>query len=337
MPAGRQPLSHPPTLFELRWTGRERGVETDMQQKEFHSLIEMPLSELMEKADKVRSASIGNKLDICTITNAKSGLCSEDCKFCAQSAHHKAEIEVYPLKSKETMVAEAKEAKANGAQRFGIVTSGRGLSKKDLDSVIETVKEITENVGMIACASLGELSEEDLVRLKNAGLKRYHHNIETSRNFYSKITTTHTFDDRLRTIRFAKETGLEVCSGGIIGLGETWQDRIDMALTLKELDVNSVPVNVLVPIEGTPMSGQDNISASDAVRTIAIFRIILPGKTVKLAAGRESKLKDHQAMAYMAGANGMLIGGYLTVKGRSVEDDKKLIKEILSSWEKKTN
>ena len=297
----------------------------------YSDLLKLPLTDLIKKADQERRRNIVC-MDICTITNAKSGSCSEDCKFCAQSAHHTSKIESYPLKPMEIMLDEARVAKNNGAKRFCIVTSGNVLSDGDLKTVAETITQLRDSVGIDADASLGRLSKERLKILKDAGLTRYHHNIETSRNFYPKIVTTHTFDERLETIKAAKDAGLEVCSGGIIGLGETWQDRIDMALTLKDLDVDSVPINVLNPIKGTPLENAAKLSPLDAVRTIAIFRIILPGKTIKIAAGRETILKDYQAMCFAAGANGMLIGGYLTMKGRPVEEDLKLISEIEGSW-----
>lgn len=303
-----------------------------MNSKDFKALLDKPLPELIKEADKVRASFQKDVLDICTITNAKSGLCSEDCRFCAQSSHHKAQIDIYPLKSREVMIAEALQAKMNGAKRFGIVTSGNALTGNELGRIIDTVKEVSKS--MIACASLGALTYEQLKALKDAGLSRYHHNIETSRNFYPKIVSTHDYDERINTIKAAKKAGLEVCSGGIIGLGESWDDRFEMAALLKELDVDSVPINVLVPVKGTPMEGKNFITPADAVRTMAIFRIILKNKTIKVAAGRETVLKDHQTMAFMAGANGLLIGGYLTTRGRSVEEDQKFIKEIREIWKK---
>lgn len=183
------------------------------------------------------------------------------------------------------------------------------------------------------CASLGSLDEEALLLLKQAGLSRYHHNIETSPNFFPQIATTHSFQDRIKTIIAAKKTGLEVCSGGIIGMGETLNDRIEMALWLKKLNVDSVPINVLVPIKGTPLQDREPLSCSEAVRTIALFRIILKDKIIKIAAGRESILKDFQALAFMAGANGMLIGGYLTIKGRDPGDDRRLVEEVKKLWQ----
>ncbi|MFA5104572.1 MAG: biotin synthase BioB [Candidatus Margulisiibacteriota bacterium] len=305
-----------------------------MYDAELYKLQDRSLSELMRLADTIRAEKSGSNIDLCTITNAKSGACSEDCRFCAQSSHYSTDIASYPLKSMKTMVEEARTAKGYGAHRFCIVTSGNSLSPEELALISGTVTKIISDVGMIMDASLGALSLDDLLLLKLAGLTRYHHNIETSRDFYPKIVSTHSFDQRVNTIKSAKKAGLEVCSGGIIGLGESWKDRIDMALLLKELDVDSIPINILNPIKGTPLQGADNISVEDAMKTIAIFRIILPGKVIKVAAGRETKFKGHQQDIFRAGANGMLIGGYLTTKGRPVEEDRALVEEMEEMWGK---
>ena len=295
-------------------------------------LLKKPLAKLIAEADSVRSEFTGSRLDVCNIINAKSGLCAEDCKFCAQSARHRTGAPTHPLVSIDTLVSKAEEAKDMEAERFGIVTSGNRLTPEEISVICRAAAEIRSRIGITLCASLGALSREDLAALKEAGVSRYHHNIETSPHFYPNIVSTHSFQERVDTIKAAKSVGLEVCSGGIIGMGESWQDRIDMALLLKELDVDSVPINILIPIKGTPLETLDRISCSDAVRAIAIFRIILKGKTIKIAAGRESALKDFQAMIFMAGANGMLIGGYLTVAGRELEADRDLIKEIKKAW-----
>lgn len=292
----------------------------------------MPLTALMARANRLRARHMGMAMDLCTITNAKSGLCSEDCKFCAQSGRHKTGIAVYPLKSIEQMFQEARQAKANGAKRFGIVTSGNRLTKPEIDTIAETIKRVRRDIGIGACASLGELEKSEFLQLKRAGLSRYHHNLETSREYFPKLVTTHTFNDRIKTIKAAKAVGLEVCSGGIIGLGESMQDRISMALTLKALKVDSVPINVLMPIAGTRMAHAKPLPNDEVIRTIAIFRIILKDKVVKIAAGRESALKDFQALAFMAGANGMLVGGYLTTRGRAVIDDQRLVEEVKRLW-----
>jgi len=304
-----------------------------MDKNEIKELLDMPLPELIVLANKARKQYIGKKLDICTILNAKSGLCSEDCKFCAQSSHHKTSVQVYALKSVEQILEAAKRAKEIGSQRFGIVTSGNIVSQADFEVIIQAVKRVKNEIGIAVCASLGSLSEGQLKALRDSGVERYHHNIETSPSFYPKIVSTHTFQDRVKTIKYAKNAGFVVCSGGIIGLGESMQDRIEMALFLKELDVDSVPINILIPVKGTKLDGLNAITCEEAIRTIALFRMILKDKVIKIAAGRESLLKDFQALGFMAGANGMLIGGYLTTRGREVSEDHKLIAEIEKLWQ----
>jgi biotin synthase len=296
--------------------------------------LKEPLKKLVFRADKIRKKHTGDRLELCSIINAKSGLCGEDCKFCAQSARHASKISRYSLKSKDEIVKAARRAKEIGAQKFGIVTSGNKLTPKELNIIAQAISEIKNKIGIIVCASLGALKKDQLKTLKKAGLSRYHHNIETSPRFYPRVCSTHNIDERIRTIKHAKDAGLEVCSGGIIGMGETWQDRIDMARLLKKLGVDSVPINLLVPIKGTSLENTKPISFKDAVRTVSIFRIILKDKVIKIAAGREAVLKDSQVNGFTAGANGMLIGGYLTVKGIGLEEDYKLIKEIKRLWKK---
>lgn len=304
-----------------------------MKKENIDKFLKLPLAELIAKADKIRERFAGNRVELCNILNAKSGLCSQDCKFCAQSARHKTGSGVYPLKSKADMLEAARRAKEIGAERFDIVTSGDKLSKEDFRVIVDAISEITENIKIKMCASLGSMGDREFFLLKQAGLSRYHHNIETSPGFFPKIVSTHTFEDRLKTIKAAKKAGLEVCSGGIIGMGETMDDRIQMALILKELKVDSVPLNILVPIAGTPLGEKLVLPCEEVIRTIAIFRIILKDKIIKIAAGRESILKDFQALGFMAGANGMLIGGYLTIKGRSVEEDLKLVDQVQRLWQ----
>jgi biotin synthase len=303
-----------------------------MERSEIKRLLELPLTDLIARANRVRQDAAPDTLHLCNILNAKSGLCAEDCKFCAQSARHATGVATYSLMSKAGMVAAAKEARNMGAHHFGIVTSGNALTRQDLHVIAEAMAEIRDTVGIANCASLGKLDDESFKLLKRSGLTRYHHNIETSANFYTKIVTTHSFQERLDTIKAAKRAGLQVCSGGIIGMGETWDDRIDMAFILKESGVDSVPINILVPVKGTKLENIMPITSSDAIRTIALFRIILKDTIIKIAAGRESVLKEFLAMAFMAGANGMLIGGYLTVRGRAVEDDKRLVREVEEAW-----
>jgi biotin synthase len=308
------------------------GKDNLMDKAELGSLLALPLSELISKANKIRSDFSLRRVELCNIMNAKSGLCNQDCKFCAQSGRHETGVNTYSLKTKAEMFKAAQAARGMGAERFDIVTSGERLTKDELKLVSDAIAEITTKIGIKMCASLGSLSEEDFKLLKKAGLSRYHHNIETSPRYFQKIVTTHTFQDRVDTIKAAKRCGLEVCSGGIIGMGEVEEDRVEMALLLKELDVDSVPINVLVPIKGTPFEGRNTLSCFEVIRTIALFRVILKDKIIKIAAGRESVLKDFQAMAFMAGANGMLIGGYLTIKGRGVSEDLKLVEEVEKLW-----
>jgi biotin synthase len=291
-------------------------------------LLRLPTMELVIRAHRLTKKNFDDRIFLCSIMNAKSGACSEDCAFCAQSAKYNTKIDVYPLISRDAILANARKAVENGAYRIGIVTSGRNLSDKDIAAIIEGVKAIRSGLKIGVCASLGSLTLEQLESLKKAGVTMYHHNIETAPSHFARIVTTHGFEERARTIRFAKKAGLEVCSGGIIGLGETMEQRIEMALTLKKLDADSVPINILVPIPNTPLAQAKPLSMNEIIRTIAIFRIILPKKIIKLAAGRESRLREYQPLAFLAGANSMLIGGYLTVAGRSVAEDRKMIEEL---------
>jgi len=303
-----------------------------MDKEQIKAFLDLPLAQLISKANSIREEFVGSRLELCSIMNAKSGQCAQDCKFCAQSSRHKTGIKSYRLKSKREMLEAARRAKDIGAERFDIVTSGDRLSGGELKLIAEAISEISNKVGIKICASLGSMDQESLRLLKAAGLGRYHHNIETSRNYFPEIVSTHTFQSRVNTIRAAKAAGLEVCSGGIIGMGETLNDRIEMAMVLEGLDVDSVPINILVPIKGTSLENQNQLSAQEAIRTIALFRIILKDKIIKVAAGRESVLKDLQGLAFISGANGMLIGGYLTIKGRGIEEDKLLIREIEKLW-----
>lgn len=306
----------------------------DNKKEALHKLLRSPLARLISLANETRREFLGDKIELCSIVNAKSGSCNQDCKFCAQSRLHQTHIETYALKTKRELLAQALRAQDIGAKRFGIVTSGNKLSREELKRVCEAVSEIKKKSKIKLCASLGSISEEGLRLLKEAGVGRYHHNIETSARYFPRIATTHTFADRIATIRRVKNLGLEVCSGGIIGMGESMQDRLEMALCLKELNVAAVPINILVPIKGTRLEKQRPISCAEVIKTIAIFRIILKDKIIKIAAGREAALGDFAALAFLAGADGMLIGGYLTIKGRAPEEDHRLVKEIKELWMK---
>lgn len=297
-------------------------------------MLGLPLTELISYADNVRRKFVPDLLEVCGILNVKSGLCGEDCKFCAQSSWYPAPIKRYSLLSEDKIIAAARQSKQNGAQRFGLVSSGRRISRREVEVISRIVRRIKSKLGIKVCASLGSLSGEDFKILEQAGVTRYHHNLETSPRFYKQIVSTHSFKERTATITAAQGAGLEVCSGGIIGMGEIWQDRIELAYLLKELKVDAVPLNFLVPIPGTPLEKVNLVSCEQAIRVICLFRVILEDKVIKIAAGRETVLKDFQGAGFMAGANGLLIGGYLTIKGRSVEEDRRLIDEIKMLWKK---
>lgn len=293
---------------------------------------QLGLSELMRLALAQKLASRGNQVSLCSIINAKSGKCSEDCRFCVQSSHYRTAAPVYPLKKIAEVVAAAREAQSAGAARFSLVTSGRGPSAKELAGIVALVRAIRSEVPIQVCASLGILDRAGMQVLKEAGVSRYHHNLETSREYFPQVATTHTFAERVATIRAAQAAGLEVCAGGIFGLGESEDDRISLALTLKELAVDSVPLNVLLPLPGTPLSEMKPLLVSEIMRSLALYRLILPKVPIRLAAGRESALNDFLGMAFMAGADGMMIGGYLTQRGRRPEEDQRFVTEILRIW-----
>jgi biotin synthase len=296
------------------------------------ALFELPLPELAARADRARREGGGGSLEVCSIVNAKSGRCGEDCRFCAQSARWRTGASEYPLMGAGEIVAAARRARELGAGRFGVVTSGRRLSAAEVERVAAAVRAVREETGLEPCASLGSIGPDDLARLRDAGLARYHHNIEASPAHFGNLVTTHAFAERVATARAAVEAGLSLCSGGIIGAGESREDRVDMGLAVRDLGADSVPVNVLVPVPGTPLEGAPPLSAAEVLRTVAVFRLLMPGRNIKLAAGRESALGDFQGMAFMSGANGILVGGYLTRPGRSVEDDLRLVAEVRAAW-----
>lgn len=296
--------------------------------KEALSLVAVNLEELLKAADAVRQHFHGNRVHLCSIINAKSGNCAEDCKFCAQSAHHSSEVKAYPLVDKDTILEGYAQAKSNGAHGYSIVTSGNQLSTDEVATLCDTISGLPSDNSVYICGSLGRLTTDDIARLKSAGLGKAHHNLETSRRFFAKICTTHSYDERIETIRNLKKAGLRVCSGGIFGLGEDWTDRIDLAFTLKELDVESIPLNFLIPIEGTGMTQAHLISPDDALRIIALYRLILPDKDIRVCAGREKVLSDMQDRIFYAGATGMMIGGYLTQPGREVAEDLKMLDSL---------
>jgi biotin synthase len=290
------------------------------------SLSGQDILDLFASASRIREHFRGNTVDLCAIINAKSGACSEDCAYCAQSAKSTAEIKTFPLVDKERVLGKAREAKEGGAKRFCIVTSGKKTSVTDLEKIAEMVCAVRK-LGLLPCATLGLLSGEDLLQLKEAGLERYHNNLETSERFFPAICTTHTYQDKLKTIREVKSTGLSLCSGGIFGLGETWDDRVAMAFALREIDPDSVPVNFLTPVKGTRLGFNKILDPFDALKIISLYRFILPDKEIRVCGGRLQTLGELHAFIFPAGADGLLTGNYLTTLGRNFEDDLKLINQ----------
>lgn len=287
-------------------------------------LYEEPLEELCQAADEIRGHFCQNRFDICTIVNGKSGKCSEDCKYCAQSAYYHTSAKEYPLLGTKEIVRQAKYNAQRGVLRYSIVTSGRALKDSELGQMCEAIRAIREQVNIEVCVSFGLLNEEQFCRVKRAGASRVHNNLETSRRNFPNVCTTHTFEDKVNAVKAAKAAGLSVCSGGIMGLGETAKDRIDMAFTLKELGVESVPVNLLNPIPGTPYERNKRLTVDDMRRIVAVYRFILPDAFIRLAGGR-GLMEDKGEGCLRAGANGAISGDMLTTAGYTVETDMEML------------
>ena len=290
-------------------------------------LCAAPLEELCAAADVIRWKFCGSAFDLCSIINAKSGRCPENCKFCAQSAHYHTNAEEYPLLPAAEMVALAKHNAENGILRFSLVTSGERLTDAEVNEVCERVCEIRKNAEISVCVSLGLLSEDQFHRLRQAGVERVHNNLETSRRFFPQVCTTHKYDDKIAVLKAAQNAGLSVCSGGIIGLGETMEDRIDMALEVRSLGVRSVPLNVLNPIPGTPFEHNEKLPYDEIRRTAAIFRFLLPNASIRLAGGR-GLMSDKGKACFQSGANAAISGDMLTTTGVTIEEDMKIVKKL---------
>ena len=270
------------------------------------------LPPLCEGADRIRAALTGERVDLCAIINGRSGRCPEDCKYCAQSAHHHTDCEVYDFLPEETIVNACRLHESEGVDRFSIVTAGRSLSGEEFDKAVHAYETMRrECPGIELCASMGFLSAEQLHRLHEAGVTSYHHNIETSRRNFPNICTTHTYAQKLETLKAVKAEGMCACSGGIIGMGETWEDRLDMAVSLAELGIDSIPINALMPISGTPLEGLARLTEDDILRTVAFFRYVNPEANIRLAAGRALLTNDGEA-AFRAGASATITGNMLT-------------------------
>lgn len=303
------------------------GGERLNREDDLKFFLTTPLEELQAGAHLIQKNFCGNHIDLCTIINGKSGRCGENCKYCAQSACHKTGIDEYDFLSAEEILAAAKLNEKFGVNRFSIVTSGRALSGKDFDKAIAAYELLRKNLKIDLCASHGILTAGQFKRLRAAGVTSYHHNIETSRRFFPQICTTHTFDDRINTIKLAQAENFCVCSGGIIGMGETWQDRIDMALELAELKIQSIPINALMAVKGTALENMPPLPAEEILRTIAIFRYLNPTANIRLAAGRKL-LPDKGASAFLNGASASITGNMLTTSGTTIKDDLKLLNNL---------
>lgn len=284
-----------------------------------------PLDELCEAADRIRKHFMGDRLDTCSIMNARSGRCSEDCKWCSQSAHHTSNVAIYPLTSTEEALKHAMDNHSKGIGRFSLVTSGRTMTDREVQRSCEIYREIGKQCqGLKLCASMGLLKKDQLQALKDAGIGHYHCNIETAPSFFGELCSTHTMEEKFETIRAAKEVGLRVCSGGIIGMGESLEQRLEMAFALREIGADSIPVNILNPIAGTKLENQPPLPAEEIIRTFAIYRIIHPTAYIRFAGGRAQLSPQMQEKALKSGVNAALVGDLLTTIGSAVSEDMEL-------------
>jgi len=285
--------------------------------------------DLLYWANKIRRRYFGNKIKLCSIVPGRLGGCDQDCAFCAQSARFDTAIDKKAkVLSDEQILAVAAAAAEKGVPNFGIVYSGRAVREKELDRIEKLVRRIKDQFGLGICASLGMITTDQAGRLVEAGVNRYNHNLETSQRHFPNVVTTHEYADRVRTIEAAKEAGLGICAGGIFGIGENEADRVDMALELRRLGVDTVPMNFLHPIEGTPLGSAETLKPMQILRIIAIFRFILPKTNLKIAGGRVLNLRDLQSWMFYAGATSILSGNYLTTTGRAVAEDMQMLEDL---------
>lgn len=298
------------------------------RQDDLNMFLTCDLKELCEGADRIREYFIGDKVDLCSIINGRSGRCPEDCKYCAQSAHNHTSCEIYDFLPEEKIVEACKLNESEGVDRFSIVTSGRSLSGEEFEKAVHAYETMHAKCRIDLCASMGFLNAEQLHRLHEAGVTSYHHNIETSKRNFPNICTTHTYEQKLETLKLVKKEGMCACSGGIIGMGETWEDRLDMAVSLAELGIDSIPINVLMPIEGTPLENQPQLTEDEILRTIAFFRYINPEANIRLAAGRALLTNDGE-IAFQSGASATITGNMLTtVACATIRSDKQMLENL---------
>jgi biotin synthase len=303
-------------ILRGKWIGREEALR----------LAEEPLEELRQAADEIRRKVCGSGFDLCTIVNAKCGRCSEDCRYCAQSAHYRTACEEsYPLLSTQELLEDARRNAQQGVLRYSMVTSGRRLSEEEVEQACESIRRIRAEVPIEVCVSFGLLDEVQFRKIKAAGASRVHCNLESSARYFPSVCTTHTYEEKIRTLQAAKRAGLSICSGGILGLGETMEDRIDMVLTARELGVKSIPVNLLNPIPGTPYENRVPLDNEEACRCVALFRFLIPDASIRLAGGR-GLLGDKGEACFLSGANAAISGDMLTTAGITVETDMELLR-----------
>ncbi|NOJ27470.1 MAG: biotin synthase BioB [Nitrososphaera sp.] len=286
------------------------------------------IATLADCANTITRKFNGDVVDVEALLNAKSGRCPEDCSFCAQSTFYETGINKYPLLPTEEVVEQAKHAKDDGATSFCLVCAYRAAPDRDFDQLCDTITAIKKQVGTEVNVSLGFMTLERARKLKSLGVKRYNHNLEAAESYFSKICSTHEFQDRVNTARIVKQAGLELCCGGIIGMGESARQRLELAFSIAMLNPDEVPINILIGRQGTPLEGYDPIQPEDAIKTIAVWRFIIPKTILKIAGGREVHLEDQGKLALKAGANGIITGGYLTTGGNRAEKDLAMIKEI---------
>ena len=298
------------------------------RQDDLNMFLTCDLKELCEGADRIREYFIGDKVDLCSIINGRSGRCPEDCKYCAQSAHNHTSCEIYDFLPEEKIVEACKLNESEGVDRFSIVTSGRALSGEEFEKAVHAYETMHAECRIDLCASMGFLNAEQLHRLHEAGVTSYHHNIETSKRNFPNICTTHTYEQKIETLKLVKKEGMCACSGGIIGMGETWEDRLDMAVSLAELGIDSIPINALMPIEGTPLENQPQLTEDEILRTIAFFRYINPEANIRLAAGRALLTNDGE-IAFQSGASATITGNMLTtVTCATIRSDKQMLENL---------
>lgn len=316
--------THDAGIHRLRDKVLAGGMLTD---EEVYSLCDAPSQSLRDAAAEITRHRMPRTFDTCSIINARSGLCSENCKWCAQSAHYSTGCETYPVIPHDSCLEAARAHRDAGVRRFSLVASGRSVRGKALEHIVSAIREINDRVGIYTCASLGLLTRDELRQLWDAGARRYHCNLETAPSYFGQLCTTHTIEDKLATIAAAREIGFEICSGGIIGMGETHRQRAEFALTLRRAQPHSIPVNILSPIPGTPLEGTPPISDDDILDTVAIIRFAHPDAGIRFAGGRKRLSRDVQIEALRIGVNGAIVGDLLTTIGASVEEDRRMVAE----------